>query len=307
MKITVPTRRTARLLTAALAGCLTLISALAYVGRPDSAHAAAAAGTSGAATARSATTRATAIRVPRLIGSNPTRNQGVPGAADRTGGGVKIRILHRPGEYVAPEQGTGSWSSMYQFLEYVVRDADSYWTGVSRAAGLADPQVTFTFPAPGESYASGCGATNDTTMMYCPSDDTIYFSQKMAYDLWTGTFVGPDGQHFNGAGGDFAVAYLVAHEFAHSIQAERGLTKAQYGTPRYEQHADCWSGAWARSALSRNLLDAGDVQEGLNGAYMAGDSQYANPEHHGTPQERVNAFWAGYSGGTPESCNGYLQ
>src|SRR5438067_7329126 len=152
MKITVPTSRTARLLTAALAGCLTLISALAYVGRPDSAHAAAAAGTSGAATARSATTRATAIRVPRLIGSNPTRNQGVPGAADRTGGGGKIRILHRPGASVVPERGSGTWSSMSQFLEHLVRDADSYWTGEPRAAGLAERHGPFTFPASGGSY-----------------------------------------------------------------------------------------------------------------------------------------------------------
>lgn len=291
-------RRTARLLTAAVAASLALGSAVVLAtGRGDAPHTGAAATTPITTTGSMGATGEEKIRVPRLFGTSSTAGSGAA---------VKIRVLHRPGQYV-PGQDTGTWSSMYDFLQFVVSDAADYWNGILTAAGYPQSHVNFLFPAPGVLYDTACGTTNDTTMKYCPGDDTIYFSQQVAYDLWTGAFVGPDGENLGQAqAGDLTVAYLVAHEVAHNAQEELGLLE-RYATPQIEQHADCWAGVWARSAQSRGLLDPNDVQEGLNGAWTAGDSQTWNPQHHGTSQERINAFWTGYSSGYPQACNPYLQ
>jgi predicted metalloprotease len=218
--------------------------------------------------------------------------------------------LHRTDEYGNPT--ATEWASMYEYLEFVVKDADRYWTSLLVGAGEPEPMVNYIFPAPGESYQSACTDTNgnyvstdDNSMFYCPADDTIYFSQSIATRLWDGTYVGPDGQQ-NVSGGDFVVAFLVAHEFAHSIQAELELNTAGYSVPQREKHADCWSGVWAQQAERDGLLDADDLTEGWNGAWVVGDSYTESPDHHGTGEQRQEAFWTGYTSTVAADCDVYL-
>ncbi|MEZ5310610.1 MAG: neutral zinc metallopeptidase [Microthrixaceae bacterium] len=224
---------------------------------------------------------------------------------DSDGSGETQRVLRRRGE--APmKEDTGSWSSMYEFVEFVIQSNDEYWTQVFAENGLAEPMVNYIIPEPGVSYQTACSATDDNSMFYCPADDTIAFSQSIATRLWDGTYVGPDGQQVNGEIGDFAAALLVSHEVSHSIQQELGYNSTNVAIPMLEQHADCWAGVYTAYAENQGMLDAGDLREGVIGAYMVGDSHFDSPTHHGTPRDRIIAFATGYNGGTPTACNAYL-
>lgn len=215
--------------------------------------------------------------------------------------------LHRPNQNPNPMvQPSSDWSSMSEFLWFVIEDADHYWTSVLTGAGLPEPQVQVLLPMPGVVERTACSPTDDRSMYYCPSDDTIVFSQQLAIDLWNGHYTGPDGQTIDVAGGDMAPALMVAHEFAHSIQSELGLTTAKYTVPRIEKHADCWAGVWARNAGERGLLDEGDVQEAVNTAFLVGDSQVDHPQHHGTSAQRIAAFQTGFNTTTPADCDVFL-
>jgi predicted metalloprotease len=224
---------------------------------------------------------------------------------DLDGAVEDAEALHRPGDFVQ-DAGTGRWTSMHEFLEFVVKHADGYWTAILTGAGYNEPWVNYLFPEEGIFYNTGCGLTNDRTMEYCGLDDQIVFSQALGRALWNGTYVGPDGQKVSGMVGDFATATMVAHEMAHSIQAELGVLSRGLPVPKTEKHADCWAGVWAKAAERDGLLDPGDVREGLTVAFLVGDSFFDSPAHHGTSEQRQEAFWTGYSAGVPSACSSYL-
>lgn len=146
--------------------------------------------------ARAATAVATAASGNEVVTSSsgtsrrPERGDGVETRDDAGDTGEKVRALHRYGEYARPE-GATNWTTMYEFLEFVLHDADGFWTGELVAAGLSEPMVQYVVPAPGESYRTACNASDDDSMYYCPADDTIVFSQDIATRLWNGTYVGP--------------------------------------------------------------------------------------------------------------------
>jgi len=226
---------------------------------------------------------------------------------DPGSGSTRSRVFHRQGE-AATEADTGNWGSMYEFIEFVIQANDSYWTPVFTENGLAEPMVNYIIPEPGVVHSTVCdgGVTDDNSMFYCGADDTIFFSQAIATRLWDGSYVGPDGQSFDGQVGDYATALLVSHEFAHSIQAELGYTMANVSVPMLEQHADCWAGVFTSWAHGQGMLDANDLNEGVIGAFLVGDSHFDSPTHHGTAEDRIIAFATGFNGGTPTACNGYL-
>jgi hypothetical protein len=166
------------------------------------------------------------------------------GAADRTGsltvgsdeGSVKsdrssgelgagvtaqTKVLHRFGEVVEPGAGTGSWSSMDEFMDFVIQDANGYWQWIFWDYGMESPSVNYVFPAPGQVIETSCGSTDDQTAFYCDADDLIVVSQQLAIDLWDGeyTYAGRDVGEYSG---DMAVAFVVAHELAHSLQGQLG-------------------------------------------------------------------------------------
>lgn len=210
------------------------------------------------------------------------------------------------------QTGATQWFSMEDFMSYVLVELDHYWSSVFAENGLPEPWVSYWFPAPGQFGTSMCtdGSGNpapidDRSLFYCPASETIVVSQQAAYDIWTGAMVGPDGQHVGGPIGDFAVAMVIAHEFAHHVQDELGLLGA-FDTPTIEQHADCLAGVWTAAAEQIGILDPGDVEEGMTAAWLVGDSAFDAPDHHGTPDQRVAAFVTGYAGAAPSACDGYV-
>jgi predicted metalloprotease len=267
---------------------------------------------------------------PVDVPSRPSRRTGVAeqriestelGTADgeaTTGadGGTGLSpTLHRRNEQPLdyPNGTDAQWLSMEDFMYYVLVELDSYWSSVFADNGLAEPWVSYYFPAPGEWNYSACTdgygnptVIDDTSLFYCPVSERIVVSQQIASDIWTGTMIGPDGQRAGGMIGDFAVAMMLAHEFGHHIQDELGLL-GQADTPTLEQHADCLAGVWTAAAERIGILDPGDVDEGLTAAWLVGDSAFDAADHHGTSDQRMAAFATGYSGGGPSACDGYVR
>lgn len=205
--------------------------------------------------------------------------------------------------------------TMYDFLTTVVQSVGPYWVKTLTAAGFASPNVTYYWMAPGEREVMACTNydettyTDDTTAAYCPDDDSIYVSQQMAYELWNGIVnkgAGPEA--YSVRPGDFGVAYVVAHEYAHNVQHELGIYEAHPELPviNFELQADCMAGAWANSTYYQGVLETGDVEEAIATAALLGDYAFENPGHHGTPQERTDAWLLGYNTGNPAECNSYV-
>ncbi len=165
---------------------------------------------------------------------------------------------------------------------------------------------------------SGCGAA-DSQMgpFYCPSDQRIYLDTNFFRELE---------QRFQ-APGDFAQAYVIAHEVGHHIQTILGtsdqIRRAQGGASetqgnalqvRMELQADCYAGVWA--ARERVALEPGDMEEGLRAASAIGDDTIQRsgggavvPESftHGTAAQRQEALMRGFNGGNPQACQSYTQ
>jgi hypothetical protein len=214
---------------------------------------------------------------------------------------------------------TTTTQTMDQFLTVVIGNVDRYWTGVLTKAGQPENQVTYSWLAPGATEQTGCvtadGApemAGDRSAAYCPADDTIRVSQQFAKDLWDGVMDDelPGSAAGRGhAGGDFAVAYVIGHEYAHSVQQHLNLY-GNYGqllpVEAFELQADCMAGTWSNSVYYQGLLEAGDVEEALNAALAVGSFDSTQPGFHGTPDERYEAFKLGYDRGDPAACNRYL-
>jgi uncharacterized protein len=206
--------------------------------------------------------------------------------------------------------------NMEEFLTAVTKDVDAYWTQQFETAGLPEPRVSYAWIPAGQTAASACGDANgtlgDSAAAYCSGDDTIYISQKFATDIYTGALdhaLPGSSQGFGRTAGDFAVAYIVAHEYGHQIQDELGMFQrygAQVATAAFELQADCYAGTWAKSAADQNRLDDGDVQEAVDAALAVGDFDANNPTHHGTPEQRRDAWATGFESGDPGACAQYL-
>jgi len=213
-------------------------------------------------------------------------------------------------------QDSAQPQSMEEFLTAVTQDVDTYWTQAFEASGLAEPRVSYQWIPAGQTAASACGdgsgTLGDSAAAYCPGDDTIYISQQFATDIYTGALdraLPGSSQGYGRAIGDFAVAYIVAHEYGHQVQHELGLFE-RYGqelpTMAFELQADCYAGTWANHVSQENRLEDGDVEEALDAALAVGDFDAGNPGHHGTPEQRKAAWIGGFETGDPSSCSRYL-
>ena len=198
------------------------------------------------------------------------------------------------------------------FLTDVLGSVDRYWTRTLSAAGRPEPRVGYLWVRPGQAVGTGCGAPADeNAAFYCPNDDTIYFSEDLAARLWRGVARDFPGEQagYGHAVGDFGVAYVVAHEYAHNVQNELGLFRLgqqQLGAKPFELQADCMAGLWGNSVYREGKLQPGDVEEAMSTATAAGDFDYNNAQHHGTPEERRAAWLAGYRSGDPTTCGRYV-
>lgn len=182
-----------------------------------------------------------------------------------------------------------------------------------------DVQTTFAAVAPGYGRsrmvlyrggtATGCGYGDAATgPFYCPADQQVYLDLSFFEEL---------GTRF-GAPGDFAAAYVIAHEVGHHLQHLAGVdrrvrdrTGADSDGVRLELQADCLAGVWAASAARRGLLEPGDLDEGLRAAAAVGDDALQRASRgrvvpdsftHGTSAQRARAFRDGLEGGAPASC-----
>jgi predicted metalloprotease len=197
------------------------------------------------------------------------------------------------------------------FLTRTLRSVDTYWTQTLKEAGLPEPRVRYAWVPQGRATRSGCGAPADEhAAFYCPSDDTIYVGKRIAAEIWSGASRNFPGEAV-GAGkaiGDFGLAYVVAHEYAHNIQNELGIFQ-EVRTPvakPFELQADCFAGTWGNSVYREGQITEEDVQEAVSTAMAAGDFEFGNPQHHGTPEERRDAWLLGWTTGDPGECSRFL-
>jgi predicted metalloprotease len=159
---------------------------------------------------------------------------------------------------------------------------------------------------------SGCGGAESATgPFYCPGDQKVYIDLGFYKEL----------QQKFGAPGQFAQAYVLAHEIGHHVQnilgierqAENGSRQgANSSSVKLELQADCFAGVWAHSTQQRNLLEQGDIQSALGAAAAVGDDRlqkmstgHVSPDSftHGTSAERQKWFTAGFNSGNISACN----
>ncbi|MBA2636999.1 MAG: neutral zinc metallopeptidase, partial [Solirubrobacterales bacterium] len=197
------------------------------------------------------------------------------------------------------------------FLTGVITSVDAYWTRTFAQSGLPTPSVSYQWVAPGERASTGCRViADDGAAFYCPGDDTIYVAQRFAADLYRGVARGLPGERagYGRAAGDFGVAYVVAHEYAHNLQAELGYFTigARNSSKTFELQADCMAGSWGNSVYKEGLLQPGDVEEAMDTALAVGDFDVSGENHHGTPRERQAAWLGGFRSGDPSVCDRYV-
>lgn len=208
-------------------------------------------------------------------------------------------------------RGSNEPETIDVFMTRVLDNIDRYWTRTFAAAGLPEPSVSFSAVPPGAVRLTACGTlADDNAAFYCPNDDTIYVAQQFAADLYRGVLRGLPGERagYGRAAGDFAVAYVLAHEYAHNLQQELGTFDNSVGRSArpYELQADCLAGTWAHSVFEQGLLAPDDLEEATNAALAVGDFDVGNAQHHGTPEERRDALLTGYDTGEPAQCNRFV-
>ena len=225
--------------------------------------------------------------------------------------------------YTAP--GTGTTQSqpvqdakeepMVQFVSFVLDDTQKTWAGVLSQQGKQYQDAKLVLFR--DVVQSGCGfAQSVSGPFYCPADGKVYIDLGF-YDELKNRF---------GASGDFAQAYVLAHEIGHHVQnllgtneqvrAAQGSVSRNELSVRMELQADCYAGVWGHSAAQRNILEPGDVEEGLLAAAAIGDDRLqrmagraVSPESftHGTSEQRTHWLRRGIESGSPEACNTFAQ
>ena len=201
-----------------------------------------------------------------------------------------------------------------QFISFVLDDVQNVWAKTLPAAGGArfSPARLVLFR---NSTDSGCGpAQSAMGPFYCPLDQRVYLDLGFFDEL----------QQRFGASGDFARAYVLAHELGHHVQHLMGtdarVRQAQESNPsaanelsvRLELQADCYAGVWAHSTDQRKMLEQGDVDEALGAASAVGDDRIQQRTQgrvnvdsftHGSAAQRSQWFKRGFESGDPRNCS----
>jgi predicted metalloprotease len=211
---------------------------------------------------------------------------------------AKIKgVLPKADEDTPPPPSLRASNTFDVFLDQILGNVNSYWTKTFKANRIPAPHVGHHWIHPGDTARSRCGKADDQSAFYCPADDTIYFGEGIGQDIYDNI-------------GDFGVAYAVAHEYGHNVQEELGWYAAGIKVTTvapFELQADCLAGDWGYAVYKAGLLDAADVQEAVKTAYAVGDFDFTNPQHHGTPTERQNAWLKGYHDGNPADCRSFVK
>jgi predicted metalloprotease len=202
---------------------------------------------------------------------------------------------------------------LVDFVTFVLNDTQKTWNGILSSQGVPYRHAKLVLFR--NSIDSACGmAQSASGPFYCPEDEKIYIDLDFYSELK---------QRF-GAPGEFAEAYVLAHEMGHHIQKLLGIEgkvrQAEESHPqlanqysqRLELQADCFAGIWGHSTEQRNLLEAGDVESAIQAAAAVGDDRlqkmetgHVAPEKftHGTSAQRTQWFRTGFEGGNVSDCN----
>jgi predicted metalloprotease len=227
-----------------------------------------------------------------------------------------LSLLDTSGSPTGVETGTGPLATspeeekLVDFVSFVLDDSQDTWTRLLGGRYERARLVLFR-----DAVESACGLGQAATgPFYCPGDRQVYIDLGFYDELRT---------RF-GAGGEFAQAYVLAHEIGHHVQTVVGtepeVRRAQQASParrndlsvRLELQADCYAGVWGNSTARRDLLEQGDVEDGLNAAAAIGDDRIQRmsggrvaPESftHGSSADRVAWFRRGLESGDPKTCD----
>lgn len=263
-----------------------------------------------------------------LFGGGVVGGGGGDTTATTTGTGFDINTPGGFGSGQVPAEvgasGSSSTDDAKQFMSFVLQDNQDVWAAYFDNVGLNYEFTTLVLFT--DSVQTGCGnATSAVGPFYCPApgDNKLYIDLGFFEELASPRF---------GAPGDFAQAYVVAHEVGHHIQSITGLSdqvrQAQTQNPGaknqlsvlQELQADCFAGVWAYSAnqrtddLGRPIIQIGDLEEGLAAAAAVGDDRIqaqagmtVDPHSwtHGSAQQRQGWFTKGFESGDPEQCDTY--
>jgi uncharacterized protein len=202
---------------------------------------------------------------------------------------------------------------LVDFVTFVLNDTQNTWSQILPQQGVPYRHAKLVLYR--DAYGSACGTAQSATgPFYCPEDEKVYIDLGFYDELK---------QRF-GAPGEFAEAYVLAHEIGHHVQKLLGIEgkvrAAQQQNPQnanqlsvgLELQADCFAGVWGYTTQQRNLLDPGDVDAGLKAAAAVGDDRLqkmsrgtVNPETftHGTSAQRTEWFQRGFQNGSIASCN----
>ncbi len=227
--------------------------------------------------------------------------------------------MQTPGQTSGQAPGTYTGSpeeeELKEFVSVVLADTEDVWRALFRDMGRQYPDPTLVLYSGAVSSACGMGQAA-MGPFYCPGDQKLYIDLSFYDDL----------KRRHNAPGDFAQAYVVAHEVGHHVQTVLGIAsevrRAQQGASkeeanqiqvRMELQADCFSGVWAKQAdRARNVIEPGDIDEALNAAAAIGDDRlqrqaqgYVVPESftHGTSAQRARWFKRGFQSGNPDACD----
>jgi predicted metalloprotease len=193
-----------------------------------------------------------------------------------------------------PTASSSAEDELVHFVGFVFDDTQNTWK--KRVPGYTDAHLVLFRNA----IRSGCGtASTSVGPFYCPVDHKVYVDLSFYNELR---------QRF-GAPGDFAQAYVIAHEVGHHVQNQLGLFgRGKTDSVKIELQADCLAGVWAKDAEQRGELESGDLSEAINAASQIGDDTlqkreqgYVRPDTftHGSSAQRTASFKSGYEGGPP--------
>ena len=228
------------------------------------------------------------------------------------GGDPSILTGNTPNQQNNTYNGTTEEQEVADFVSVVLADTEVVWNEVFNEYGMDYEEPTLVLFT--NSVQSACGVAGSSTgPFYCPGDQSLYIDLSF-YDELSEKFQAP---------GDFAMAYVVAHEVGHHVQYLLGTSKqvqdlrgkvaeTEYNRylKRLELQADYYAGVWAHYVQDMDYLEEGDIEEALNAASAVGDDRiqeaaqgYVVPDSftHGTSDQRIRWFYKGFEAGDLEN------
>lgn len=253
-------------------------------------------------------TIAAIVVIGMLLGKNPMEMLGL--VSQLQDGGTGSAPSEPRGEAIPAGDETA------EFVAVILGETEDVWTEIFRQNNLQYERPKLNLFSGGVSTACG-SATSASGPFYCPGDHDVYIDLSFFREM----------DRRLGGGGDFAYAYVIAHEVGHHVQTLLGVSqkvndarrrgqdvKGEGGLlVRQELQADCYAGVWANlSQAKHNWLETGDVEEALNTASAIGDDTLQRQAQghvvpdafsHGTAQQRVRWFRMGFESGDPSRCD----